>query len=133
MPPKIPDSYDPNPQTWREFAEKDWWRYKKLLILGDPRGAGVLLQQSVEKFLKAFLISRKWSFQPWHDLDKLLRDALLHCPNWEQYQDACILITVFFYKGRYPMPTPFTITQQDVVCAASQVKPLLNEIRKAVI
>jgi len=44
-----------------------------------------------------------------------------------------MLITEFFYKGRYPMPIPFPIAQQDVASAASQVKPLLNEIRKVVI
>jgi len=56
-------SFDPS--TLRQFAEKDWWRYKKLLILGDPQGAGILLQQSVEKFLKAFLLSKRWDFRPY--------------------------------------------------------------------
>jgi len=128
----MPVNYSPDPLTWRQFAEKDWWRYKRLLILGDPQGAGVLLQQSVEKFLKAFLMSKQWSFKPLHDLGMLLSSALHYCPNWQRYLNSCMLITEFFYKGRYPMPIAFPITQQDVVSGASQVKPLLNEIRKTV-
>ena len=92
-----------------------------------------MLQQSVEKFLKAFLLSKQRKLRLIHDLDKLLDPALRYRPNWKRYLNSCMLITEFFYKGRYPLPIPHTITQQDVVCGASGVKPLLNEIRKAVI
>ncbi len=46
------------PADWIRIAEKDLRRVKRLLDDQDPEGAGFHLQQAVEKFLKAFLLSK---------------------------------------------------------------------------
>ncbi len=45
------------PADWIRIAEKDLRRVERLLDDQDPEGAGFHLQQAVEKFLKAFLLS----------------------------------------------------------------------------
>ena len=64
------------PADWLRIAEKDITRVHQLLTLHDPEAAGFYLQQAVEKFLKAFLLSNGWALQRIHDLDPLLNEAL---------------------------------------------------------
>lgn len=60
------------PADWLRIAEKDWIRVKHLLDVRDPEAAGFYLQQSAEKFMKAFLLTKGWKLQKIHDLEKLL-------------------------------------------------------------
>jgi len=53
----MPDKDSRYPVDWIRIAEKDWRRVKLLLDLDDADAAGFFLQQSIEKFLKAFLLS----------------------------------------------------------------------------
>lgn len=46
------------PAHWLRIAEKDWKRVAWLLDAGDAELAGLCLQQALEKFLKAFLLSK---------------------------------------------------------------------------
>ena len=43
---------------WLRIAEKDLRRARRSLGDNDPEMAGFCLQQAIEKFLKAFLLSR---------------------------------------------------------------------------
>jgi HEPN domain-containing protein len=63
------------PADWLRIAEKDLQRVEHLLNINDPGAAGFYLQQSVEKFLKAFLLSHGWKLQRTHDLQVLLLGA----------------------------------------------------------
>ena len=54
---------------WLRIAERDWSRAERLLETLDPELAGFCLQQAVEKFLKAFLLSRGWELLRIHDLE----------------------------------------------------------------
>jgi len=45
------------PADWLRIAEKGLKRVELLLTAHDPGAAGFYLQQAVEKFLKAFLLS----------------------------------------------------------------------------
>ncbi len=49
------------PPDWVAIAEKDLERMKRMLEDDDPGIAGFFLQQSVEKFLKAFLLVNGWT------------------------------------------------------------------------
>ena len=42
----------------------------------DPDAAGFYLQQAMEKYLKAFLLSKKWKLKRTHDLEVLLNEAV---------------------------------------------------------
>ncbi len=77
------------PADWLRVAEKDFARVEHLLSVKDYEAAGFFLQQAIEKFLKAFLLSKNWQLQRIHDLEALLNDALDYDPSLEQYRPAC--------------------------------------------
>jgi len=54
------------PPDWLAIAEKDLVRAEWSLRENDPEIAGFFLQQSVEKFLKAFLLSNGWNLRRIH-------------------------------------------------------------------
>ena len=68
------------PADWLRIAEKDPGRVEHLLDVHDPEAAGFFLQQAVEKFLKAFLLSKGWELERIHDLEVLLNEALVYDP-----------------------------------------------------
>ena len=67
MPPK--ESRYPN--DWLALAEKDLLRVTRSLRDKDPELAAFYLQQAVEKFLKAYLLSKGWKLRRIHDLEAL--------------------------------------------------------------
>ena len=48
------------PLDWLHIAERDFVRVERLLAIDDAQAAGFFLQQAIEKFLKAYLLSRGW-------------------------------------------------------------------------
>src|SRR3990172_2712627 len=91
------------PPDWRRHAEKDWKRVEQNLSNGDVEDAGVHLQQAVEKFLKAYLLSKGWTLHRTHDLELLLNNIIEMEPEFEKFTDACQTISGFYFLNRYPM------------------------------
>ena len=119
------------PADWLRIAERDLARVETCLVAGDPELAGFCLQQAVEKFLKAYLLSQGWALRRIRDLEALLDDALRHTKTWEQYRAPCQQITKFYMLNRYPLPTAEP-PAEDVICHHRQaVLPLIDGIRKA--
>lgn len=48
---------------------------------GDADGAGFFLQQALEKYLKAFLLSQGWKLKKVHTLQSLLDEAAAFMPD----------------------------------------------------
>ena len=51
------------PADWLSIAEKDLRRVRTQLNAGDAEAAGFFLQQAIEKFLKAYLLSKGWNMK----------------------------------------------------------------------
>ncbi|HEX9657636.1 MAG TPA: HEPN domain-containing protein [Bacteroidota bacterium] len=117
------------PADWLRIANKDYARVDYLLKANDPEAAGFYLQQALEKFLKAFLLSRGWKLQRIHDLEPLLNEALTYDPSFEQYRHILQRITAFYYIERYPFTLDTTITEDDVREAVLQTQTLIESIR----
>jgi len=66
------------PADWLRVADRDVRRVRDMLKADDPGAAGLFLQQAIEKFLKAFLLSRGWKLRRIHSLSALLDDAVIH-------------------------------------------------------
>lgn len=119
------------PPDWLVFAEKDLVRAERSLRENDPEIAGFFLQQSVEKFLKAFLLSNGWSLRRIHTLSVLLDDAVLYEPSLEQYRLACQRIALFYMDSRYPSALLTGATESDVRHWQSEIEGLIEQIRSA--
>ena len=116
------------PTSWLEIAEKDLERVNRL-IEDDAELAGFCLQQAVEKFLKAFLITNGWEHRKTHDLVILLDEATIYDSSLDQYRPACNKITLFYYIKLYPVITEESITKDTVISAFEQVKKLITLLR----
>jgi HEPN domain-containing protein len=117
------------PADWLRIAEKDLKRVERLLEVQDPEAAGFFLQQAVEKFFKAFLLSRGWKLARIHDLEVLLNAALAYDPTLEPFRSACQKITGFYMVERYPLITEVGLTMDDVQDSLKQVKELIERVR----
>ena len=117
------------PADWLRIAEKDLGRVDHLLDVQDPEGAGFFLQQAVEKFLKAFLLSKGWELERIHDLEALLNAALAYAPSLEAFRSACQKITGFYLVERYPFVIEAGLTEDDVRNSLMQVKGLIEKLR----
>lgn len=117
------------PQDWLRIAEKDLGRVDLMLEAEDPEAAGFYLQQAMEKFLKAFLLSKGWALKRIHDLETLLNDALLYDASLEEFRGICQRVTGFYFLERYPLLTSSGISDQDVSDALSEADRLINKLR----
>ncbi len=120
------------PADWLRISEKDLRRVERFLDDQDPEGAGFHLQQAVEKFLKAFLLSKGWRLQRIHDLEALLNSALVYDPSLESFREACQRITDFYIVERYPLIIEAGLTEKDVSDALHQVSGLIEKLRAGV-
>ncbi len=120
------------PEDWIAIAEKDLRRVEDLLGLQDPEAAGFFLQQAIEKFLKAFLLSKGWKLERIHDLEALLNRALRLEPALEPYRQACQKIAAYYLIERYPFITETGLSEDDVRDSLEQVRGLVEIVRRGV-
>ena len=117
------------PADWLRIAEKDLGRVEHLLDVHDPEAAGFFLQQAVEKFLKAFLLTRGWELERIHDLEVLLNETLAYDPSLEPFRAVCQKITGFYFVERYPFVVEAGLTEEDVRTSLEQVRGLIEKLR----
>lgn len=108
-------------EEWKEIARRDWERIKRNLREGDAEAAGFFFQQALEKYLKAFLLERKWELRKIHTLTTLLDYAVEHSPHLEEFRALCERVTDYYFIERYPR------------LAAPELKPedIINDLREA--
>ncbi len=118
------------PADWVRIAERDLRRASDMLAANDPPAAGFFLQQAVEKFLKAFLLSRGWKLRRVHNLSTLLDDAVVYEPSLEEFRGACQKISAFYFVERYPFVVDAGPTEQDVRSSLEEVQRFIERLRK---
>lgn len=118
-----------SPQDWLRIAEKDLARVQVMLNANDPEAAGFYLQQSLEKYLKAFLLSKSWHLKRTHDLEVLLNDALHYDPSLEGFRSLCQEVTDFYIVERYPFTAETGITGEDVTTVLAEAKRLIERLQ----
>ena len=89
-------------ESWRRIARQDWQRLHLLLNAGDGPGAGLFLQQTLEKFLKGYLIGRGWQLRKIHELDRLLDAAGTYDPALLAFRPLCARVSTYYLVERYP-------------------------------
>ncbi len=110
---------------WLHIARKDWRRIERNLRARDPEAAAFFLQQSLEKYLKAFLLRQNWNLRKIHDLDALLDEASKSNPDLEEFRDLCERVSGYYLSERYPPLGPSDLSSEDI-------RKDLNEAQKFV-
>ena len=92
-----------NPADWLILAKE---RLESADALFAARGACFsaveLLQESVERYLKGFLVSRRWQLERIHDLNRLLDLATAHRADFSRFQQLARSLTEQFWEQHYP-------------------------------
>lgn len=114
------------PADWRTVARQDWHRIHVMLADGDADGAGLFLQQALEKFLKAYLLTQGWKLKKVHTLQSLLDEAAAQDGALMPFRGLCERISSFYFAERYP-------TLGGAGLELEEVKPLLPEARALVV
>ncbi len=92
------------PPDWVKYARKDWNRIFAMLNNNDIEGAAFFIQQTLEKYLKAFMLQHGWFLRKIHDLDALLDDAAKYSPSLESFRTLCKRVSGYYLIERYPAP-----------------------------
>jgi HEPN domain-containing protein len=119
------------PEDWQRVARKDWERMNLHLSVDDAEAAGYFLQQSLEKYLKAFLLQHGWQLRKIHALHDLLSSAIRYNPDLEEFRKLCERVSGYYLADRYPPFTPSELTcsdiQKDIEGAKRLIKALSGE------
>ncbi|MCM8802168.1 MAG: HEPN domain-containing protein [Candidatus Omnitrophica bacterium] len=120
-----------NIKDWLRVTKADFVRAKKNLKENDLPVAEFFLQQSLEKYLKGFLIKHGWELKKINELDALLDEALKYKPELSSYYELCERVSGYYLAERYP---PFDdlgltskILEKDVEEAKLFIKTLFPE------
>lgn len=97
-------------EDWLQVARKDWGRIERNLEDEDAEAAGYFLQQSLEKYLKAFLLQKGWKLKKIHTLHDLLSDAVTYQSSLESFRALCERVSGYYLADRYPPLTPSELT-----------------------
>ena len=117
------------PKDWLALAEKDLQRVTRSLRDQDAELAAFCLQQAVEKFLKAYLLSKGWKLRRIHDLEALLDDAMVYDPSLDQFRNTCQKITNYYVVERYPLTVETRFPAGDVRTSLEAVGQLIEKLR----
>jgi HEPN domain-containing protein len=87
---------------WLLVARRDWERVLRNLHEGDAGAAAFFLQQCLEKYLKAFLLTHGWELKKIHPLYTLLDEAVRHKRELDVFYDVCEAASGYYVAERYP-------------------------------
>ena len=92
-----------NPQDWFHLAEE---RLRSADALRRSEGVTYscveLLQESVERYLKGFLIAKRWKLERIHDLNRLVDTAASYDPRFHIFAALAQSLTEQFWAQHYP-------------------------------
>ena len=93
------------PGDWFNQASRDWQQVDERLEEGECADAAFLLQQSVENYLKGYLVSKDWEPKHIHDVGDLLEEVIRHNSNYSFFRDLCKEISEYYFFEWNPSPS----------------------------
>ncbi len=111
---------------WLIIARKDWNRIHHMLEYDDFEASGLFLQQSLEKYIKAFLFQHGWKLRKIHELDALLDVAIKYNPNLENFRDLCERVSGYYLAERYPPLGSLDLRYEDIEKGLSDAKKFIK-------
>src|SRR5215212_727530 len=111
---------------WSPYTRRDWKRALLLQREHDPDGAGMFLQQSVEKYLKGWLLDRGWKLRRTHEVDRLLDEALVYDPSLQVFRALCERLSSYYLLERYPVPAPGGPTEVQITADLTEGQQLIG-------
>jgi HEPN domain-containing protein len=121
-----------DPAQWFAIADKDLKRARYLLQGDDLEGAGVQLQQAVEKYLKGYLLSKGWTLRRIHNLETLINEVIVYEPSFEAFRTECRKISRYYVLDRYPPRPRSELTEAEIRESLRVVEEIIAQIKALV-
>ena len=119
-------------EDWLEIAKKDWSRMLVMLKTGDIEAAGYFLQQSLEKFLKAFILQSNGKLKKIHELDALLDESVQYNSELSTFYPLCERVSGYYITQRYPKLIDDILDYEDIKNDIILATELVNKLFPAV-
>jgi HEPN domain-containing protein len=117
-------------EAWFLHGERDLHSARLLLKNDGPSDTiAFLLQQTTEKYIKGYLITRGWKLRKIHDLEALLRDAIEFDIAFEEFLDFGRLLSAAYIESRYPVGPPEEYSQKQISDWLSDTEKLISLIK----
>lgn len=116
------------PDDWFNIADKDLKRVRIMLGAGDIEDAQVHLQQTIEKYLKGYLLSKGWELQKTHNLVKLIDYAVEYEPSFEDFRELSEKATGYYMIDRYPFFIANEVSEDEIKKGIEKVEELKDKI-----
>ncbi len=118
---------------WVKLAEEDFELAKHLIEEAwFFRAALSHLQQAVEKYTKAFLISKRWELRKIHDLEVLFDEASKFDMVFKEYLDFGRELTAYYTESRYPPVLENEISKKDAERLLKISNEFIDKIKKLI-
>ena len=114
---------------WFKIGDEEIRRSQALLNLGDMKGAAFNIQQAIEKYLKAYLLSQGWELRRIHNLEALLNEAVVYEASLEEFRTPCQMITHYYLIERYPLAVDWELTEVEIKRSLAIGERLIEKIR----
>jgi HEPN domain-containing protein len=91
-------------RAWLQKATHDLLAAKRLSGASDPLDTAIFhCQQTAEKAVKAYLCHIGAPIEKTHDVERLIKLAAKHLPEFGQWLDEAEIVTPYATRFRYPM------------------------------
>lgn len=120
------------PEDWFKIGDKELTRAKTLLDAKDLSGTAFNIQQTIEKYLKGYLLFKGWKLRKIHDLEPLLNETVSHEASFEEFREACLKATEYYIEERYPFTVISELTEDEIKKSLIVVEKLINKIKEFV-
>ncbi len=114
------------PEDWKAIARKDLKRVSRNLKEKDLEASAFFLQQTLEKYLKAFLLEKGWKLEKIHILPTLLDYAVKYSPDLESFRDLCERVGDYYFTERYPQLVPLELQSEDLKKDLQEAKKFIK-------
>jgi HEPN domain-containing protein len=117
-------------ESWIRKAETDLTAAERLCSFPDILADVVCFhcQQSVEKALKGFLISKGKEIGKTHDLVLLIEESLVWEPSFRVYLKECAELNNYAVEARYPGPGD-TYNEEDARKALESARRIVARVK----
>jgi len=117
-------------EVWFGIAADDLLRASRLMGFDDLVGAGMHIQQAIEKYLKGYLVFKGWKLKRIHNLGELLDYTVDYDSSFQEFFDGCIRITDFYLRGRYPEFISELLMVKDIEDAYTLAEKIRDKVKQ---
>jgi HEPN domain-containing protein len=121
------------PANWFALGDQDLQAAEILLAAnGPPTIVSFHLQQSLEKYLKGYLIAQDWPLRRIHDLEVLILEAISRDSEFSPFLASCQRITEYYIESRYPIGVATPLNRQTLASDLATAQALAALVRQKV-